>query len=508
LIGRDAVNDLQIADPKVSGAHARLRYEGGKLFVADLQSSNGTFVAGRRVIGEVEVGPGVWILIGDHRLAWEQAPGLAPSVAIADAPTTEMPSAGPAAAPAQSVSPVVGPAKPVGPAPAQPLVSTPAKPPPSMPAKPPPSAPAEPPTNSLGYVKAFLEPIAALLDDESISEIMINGPASIYIERKGKLLPVEARFNSEEALRAAVKNIAQSVGRIIDDENPRLDARLGDGSRVAAVIPPCARSGTAVAIRKFSKTALTMPDLVRFGSLTEAAVQFLQVAVELAKNMIVAGGTGSGKTSLLNVITGLIPDDQRILVLEDSAELQPQQSHVVRLEARMPDKKGRGAVTIRDLLHSSLRLRPDRIIVGEIRGGEAFDLLQAMNTGHGGSMSTIHSNSPRDTLARLENTTLMSGIDLPLRAIRDQISSAIHLILYTSRLHDGSRRVTHITEVLPLTEAGDYRTADIFRFQREGLSGEGKILGRLAPTGIKPSFMDEVAFHGLELPDSIFIASS
>ena len=273
---------------------------------------------------------------------------------------------------------------------------------------------------------------------------MVNGAREIFFERKGKLERAPVHF-SEEGLRAAVMNIAQYVGQRINEENPYMDARLPDGSRVAIVLPPCSRKGPCIAIRKFSKERLTLKDLIRFGSLSEEIVAFLDIGVKLRKNIIVSGGTSSGKTSLLNVVSALIPNDQRILVIEDSAELQLQQEHVLPLESKPPDKHGKGEVTLRELVRASLRLRPDRIVVGEVRGGEALDLLQAMNTGHSGSLATIHASSPLQTLSRLETLTLFSGLDLPIVAIREQVSTAIDMIIQAARLQDGSRKITHIS---------------------------------------------------------------
>lgn len=346
------------------------------------------------------------------------------------------------------------------------------------------------------FVRPFLSPINDFLESADVSEIMINGPHQIYIEKKGKLIKTDKQFTSEKALCAAVKNIGRALGKDLSEQSPRLDARLDDGSRVAAVIPPCALSGTYVSIRKFSKKALTVHDLINFGAISSQAVDFLRVAVNMKKNVIVSGGTGSGKTTLLNVVSSLIPDGDRVVVIEDTAELQLQKEHVLRMEAKPADKKGKGEVSIRDLLHSTLRMRPDRIVVGEIRGGEAYDLLQAMNTGHGGSMSTIHSNAPSDTLSRLENTTLQSGINLPLKAIREQISSAINIIVHIKRFEDGSRKLTHITEVTGLKEDMSYSIDHIFKYERSGKGEDGKVLGCFLPTKYIPEFIDEAIKAG------------
>jgi pilus assembly protein CpaF len=353
-------------------------------------------------------------------------------------------------------------------------------------------------------VRSFLAPVIGFIDDDDVSEIMINSHDEIWIEKKGRIFQTDAVFNTEDELMSAVNNISQFVKRRISEEKPHMDARLPDGSRIHAILPPCARKGVCMAIRKFSKERLTIRKLLDFGSINKAAVKFLNGCVHGKANLLVSGGTGSGKTSLLNVVSGFIPSHERIIVIEDSAELQLQQDHVLLLETKVADNRGRGQVSIRDLLKSTLRLRPDRIIIGEIRSGEAIDLLQAMNTGHGGSMGTIHANAPLETLLRLETLTLFSGINLPLKAIRAQISSAINIIVQTSRFHDGSRKVTHISEVHPLQEDGNYKINDIFRYQQKGMDQEGKIYGDLEPTGTIPEFLEHIKFSGYELPLGIF----
>jgi len=349
----------------------------------------------------------------------------------------------------------------------------------------------------LSYLYLFFAPVRAYLEDDEVSEVMINGPRQIYVERKGRLMAAQERFSSEQALEAAVMNVARSVGRLFDKDNPRLDARLPDGSRVHAVMPPLCRAGTVVAIRKFRKERLSMEQLIQFGSLSEDAAHLLSMVVKLGKNLIVSGATSSGKTSVLNVLSSLIPEHERILVLEDSSELQLQQKHVVCFETRKPDEHGKGEVSIRDLVHSALRLRPDRLVVGEIRGGEALDLLQAMNTGHDGSMSTIHANSARDSLFRLETCALLSGVDLPLSALREQIASSIHVVIQTARLHDGSRKITAITEVLGLKDR-EYQLQDILLFRQESLTADGKIAGRHVFTGHEPTFAAAARQRGID----------
>lgn len=353
------------------------------------------------------------------------------------------------------------------------------------------------------YLVLFFEPIRAFLEDDAVSEIMINGPNQIFIERKGKLEATDARFVSEPALKAAAVNVAKHVGRMLNEENPRLDARLPDGSRVHAVIPPLARCGTVVAIRKFKKEKLTIGQLIQFGSITESGAQLIDTIVKLHKNVIVSGATSSGKTSVLNVLSSFIPDNERILVIEDASELQLQQPHTVCFETRKPDKNDKGEVTIRDLVHSSLRLRPDRLVIGEIRGGEALDLLQALNTGHAGSMSTIHANSSRDCLSRIETCALLSGIDIPLSALRAQVASAIDVVVHTARLTDGSRKITAVSEVLPLKD-GEYQVRDLYLFKVEGIGPDGSLNGHFTGTGELPTFIEEARLRKLPLDETMF----
>ncbi|HYV45450.1 MAG TPA: ATPase, T2SS/T4P/T4SS family [Myxococcaceae bacterium] len=353
-------------------------------------------------------------------------------------------------------------------------------------------------------LRAFLKPVLNYLDDDSVTEIMINGPEDVWIERKGRLFRTEARF-SEEGLLGAARNVAQFVGRPLSDERPRLDARLPDGSRIHVVLPPVARKGTTISIRKFFKDRLTIDGLLRFGSMTREMARLVEAIILSKLNIIVSGGTGSGKTTMLNVLSAFIPDEERILTIEDSAELQLNQSHLVSFESRPPDKFGKGAVDMGDLLHSSLRLRPDRIIVGEVRGGEAFHLMQALNTGHAGSLSTVHANSPTDSLRRLESLCLMSGVEMPLVAVRAQVASAIHVIICCDRLADGARKVTHISEVLPLSDRGDYRTQHIWVYSALGKDERGRSIGFHAPTGIVPQFVHRLRAQGFtDLDDRFF----
>ena len=349
-----------------------------------------------------------------------------------------------------------------------------------------------------------LGPIEQFLADETVTEVMVNSENPIYVERSGKLVRTHARFLSQEHVRRVIERIVGDVGRRIDESSPMVDARLPDGSRVNAVIPPLSVDGPSLTIRKFSKDPFQSDDLVRFGTLTEESVLLLSACVRGRLNVLVSGGTGSGKTTLLNVLSSFIPDDERIVTIEDAVELQLNQDHVVRLESRPANIEGKGQITIRDLVRNSLRMRPDRIIVGEVRGGEALDMLQAMNTGHDGSLSTVHANTPRDALARIETMVLMAGVDLPSRAIREQVASALDVIVHLSRLRDGTRRVTHVTEVQGME--GDVVTLqDIYTFDySKGVGDDGRFLGCVRPTGIRPAFSERLADNGIKLPSSLF----
>lgn len=347
-------------------------------------------------------------------------------------------------------------------------------------------------------IAVFLAPIKEFLADESVTEVLINGPKEIWIERKGKLSLTDVTFHDETALQAAVRNIAQFVKRTIDQQNPQLDARLPDGSRIHAVLPPSARKGTTVAIRKFAKAAdLSFEKLISFGSISPEGAEFLTLCVALAKNIIVSGGTGSGKTTFLNLLGGLLPKDERLMVVEDASELQINAPHVVCFETKAADHEGKGQLTIRDLVRSAMRLRPDRIVVGEVRGAEALDLITVMNTGHGGSMGTTHANTPTDALVRLETLATMGDTTIPLAALRRQIAGAVHLVVQAKRLHDGSRKITNISEVLGVDEHGRYTTQDIFRFVQTGIGDDHKILGGMQGMGVIPSFYEEIEVNGL-----------
>jgi pilus assembly protein CpaF len=347
-----------------------------------------------------------------------------------------------------------------------------------------------------------LGPLEPLLRDESISEVMVNGPRQVYIERSGRLELTNVVFQNDDHVMRIIDRIIAPIGRRVDESSPMVDARLTDGSRVNAIIPPLSLVGPVITIRKFSASPFTVDDLIRFGTATPDMFEFLRAAVEARLNVFVSGGTGSGKTTTLNVLSSFIPNDERIVTIEDAAELQLRQEHVVTLESRPANIEGKGMIPIRELVRNSLRMRPDRIIVGECRSGEALDMLQAMNTGHDGSMSTGHANSPRDMLSRLETMVLMAGVDLPVRAIREQIASAVDLIVHQARLKDGTRRITNITEVQGM-EGDVIVMQDVFVFEQTGVV-EGKIQGRLKPTGIRPKFVEKFEVQGIHLPPGLF----
>ncbi len=347
-------------------------------------------------------------------------------------------------------------------------------------------------------IATFLAPVKPFLDDDTVTEILINGPTEIWIEQKGKLTRTDASFGDEITLQAAVRNIAQFVKRQIDSQHPTLDARLPNGSRIHAVLPPAARKGTTVAIRKFAKAAqLSFEKLISWGTISADAAEFLELCIHLAKNIIVSGGTGSGKTTFLNLLGGLLPSWERLMIVEDASELQINSDHVIPFETKAADHEGKGALTIRDLIKSAMRLRPDRIIVGEVRAGEALDLITVMNTGHGGSMGTTHANSPMDALVRLETLASMGDSSIPLAALRRQIAGAVHIVIQAKRLHDGSRKITHLSEVLGVDENGKYTVQDLFKFVQTGIDPEThKIYGQMEPCGNIPTFFDEIEVNG------------
>lgn len=346
-------------------------------------------------------------------------------------------------------------------------------------------------------------PIQTLLDDPTVTEIMVNRPDQVYVERQGKIFLSDRVFRDDAHIMRIIERIVMPLGRRIDESSPMVDARLPDGSRVNAIIPPLAVKGPVLTIRKFSKEPFSVEDLVSFGTLTSEMADFLRACVVARLNVIVSGGTGSGKTTTLNVLTSFVPNNERIVTIEDAAELRLQQDHVVSLESRPQNLEGKGEITIRMLVRNALRMRPDRIIVGEVRGGEALDMLQAMNTGHDGSLSTAHTNSPRDTLSRLETMVLMAGTDLPSRAVREQVTAAINLIIHQNRLRDGSRRITHITEIQGM-EGDVIVTQDIYLFHQEGVDAQGNVIGRHVATGLRPKFTEQLIHQGVDLPASLF----
>ena len=347
-------------------------------------------------------------------------------------------------------------------------------------------------------------PIQPLLDDEEVSEVMVNGPKKVFIEKKGRLTKSAVTFDDDDHVLRVIDRIILPLGRRVDADTPTVDARLPDGSRVNAVIRPVSIDGPSITIRKFRKDKLSVQQLIDYGSLTPHMSEFIRACVLAHLNIVISGGTGSGKTTLLNVLSSFIPEEERIITIEDAAELQLQQDHVLRMETKVPNVDGRGAVSIRDLVRNSLRMRPDRIVVGECRGGEALDMLQAMNTGHDGSLTTLHANSPRDAISRMETMVLMAGMDLPLKVVRQQISSAVDLIIQQTRLKDGSRKVTAITEVVGM-EGDIVVLTDIFKFEQTGLGQEGKILGELKATGIRPIFTPRLEAAGFKLGAEIFM---
>jgi pilus assembly protein CpaF len=352
-----------------------------------------------------------------------------------------------------------------------------------------------------GYLQA-LGPLRILLEDDNLTEIMVVGPDMVYVEAQGRIVLTDVRFKDADHLLNVIDLIVAAVGRRIDARQPLCDARLLDGSRVNAVVPPVAIDGPLLTIRKFAKERMRVTDLIHFGSLTEAAASFLQACVLARANILISGGTGAGKTTLLNICSGFIPPDERIVTVEDAAELQLHQEHVCRLESRPPDVRGDGRIGIRELVINALRMRPDRIVVGEVRGGEALDMLQAMNTGHDGSMTTVHANTPRDSLSRLETQVLMGGIELPMKAIRQQIASALNIVVQLNRLRDGSRKITAISEVLGM-EGDTITMQDIFLMKAEGADKEGNLRSELVLTGVRPQIIDRLFDMGLPLPTEI-----
>jgi pilus assembly protein CpaF len=519
-IGRAAGNDVVLASATVSSKHARLWSEKGAWIIADQKSTNGTFVNGARVEDAALLKDGDEVQVGEFRLRFLTADDATGITRIGARTLEAEPKPGPAAA---------GVADPVREfkqnvhkkliefldlrwvdlsklpdaelrAQTRAAIENILR---EMAWQVPTGLNREELIKQIMNEALGLGSLEDLLEDPEVSEIMVNRFDQIYVERKGKLVLSDKRFTSNQAVLAAIERIVAPIGRRIDESSPMVDARLKDGSRVNAIIPPLALKGPSITIRKFNKTPLSADDLVRFGAMTRGMSNFLKLCVELRQNVIVSGGTGSGKTTLLNMLSAFIPSDERIVTAEDSAELKLAQDHVVSLETRPPNLEGTGAVTIRDLVRNALRMRPDRIVVGECRSGEALDMLQAMNTGHDGSMTTLHANSPRDALARLEVLVMMSGMDLPVRAIREQISSAVNMVVQQARFSDGSRKVTCISEVTGL-DGEQLQLQDIFYFKQQGFTREGKVEGRHVPTGYIPRFYEQLRQRGVEPDLSIF----
>ncbi len=532
LIGRGDGCRIHLPYPDVSDRHARLVLAGDVATLQDLDSSNGTYVNGEPIADVVTLTPDAVIQIGGSLIRVSPA-----EEQVEEPPKTEMPPSTPR--PPQNAQAREAPARPLNEvfqsrlrqAKAQiqheliarldlkrltvagvdraglekqavekihEIVDQVAKS-----GRLPPDLDAARLEREVFNEALRLGPLEDLLADDSVTEIMVNGPHQVYVERRGRLELTDLQFTDDASVLAIIERIVSPLGRRIDESQPYVDARLADGSRVNAIIPPLALSGPTLTIRKFARRTLTAEDFIRFGTWTHNAAAFMRACVMMRKNIVVAGGTGSGKTTLLNLLSGFIPHDERIVTVEDAAELRLAQPHVVRLEARPPNIEGRGAVTIRDLVKNCLRMRPDRIIVGECRGGEALDMLQAMNTGHDGSLTTVHANSPRDVISRLETMVLMSGLDLPSRAIREQIASAVDVIIHESRLSDGSRKVVAISEVTGM-EGQQIVMQDLFVFRQTGVDDQGRVLGAFRPTGAVPTFYEHMKSRGLFLDTAVF----
>ena len=553
-IGRVDENDICLPKGNISKKHTRIVVKDGRIIVLDLKSTNGTYVNGKKLAGPQVISPDDKVYIGDFILNVEP-PDLEP------ARTNGEPQDGDAMA----EMPTMTPARPHYVASEATHRDGQPQPPPK--AAPPPPVQGISPVGDDGRTlqlahdrliealdlrrldldalgsdelweksEAALRQIVARMDqtgeldphvdreqlvqdvlnealglgplepylaDDTVSEIMVNGPNQVYVEREGCLERVEKAFSSAQAVLAVIERIVAPLGRHVDESSPLVDARLRDGSRVNAIIPPLALKGPCLTIRKFKRELLTMEHLIGYGTLTPQIAQFLDTCVKVRRNLVISGGTGSGKTTLLNILSGCIPEQERIVTIEDAAELQLAQEHWIQLESRPPNIEGKGQITIRDLVRNALRMRPDRIVVGECRGGEALDMLQAMNTGHDGSLTTLHANSTRDALARMETMVLMSGMDLPVRAIREQIASAVHLVIQQTRFADGSRRVTAISEVSGM-EMDVITMQDIFQFQQEGFDDQGAVVGRFVPTGFVPRFYDDLQRRGIPVDMDVF----
>ena len=552
-IGRVDENDICLPKGNISKKHTKIVVKDGKIIVLDLKSTNGTYVNGKKLAGPQVISPDDKVFIGDFILNVEPpdlGPGVEPVLQDGDEAAEQ---------------PTMTPSRPryVG----TEATRRDGDPPPPVAAPPPPKAPViglagdyaatlqlahdrliealdlrrldlerlgsdelwkktestvrqivtrmdqtgelDPHLDREELVQDVINealglgPLETYLADETVSEIMVNSPTQVYVERAGRLERVEKAFSSPQAVLGVLERIVAPLGRHIDESSPLVDARLPDGSRVNAIIPPLALKGPCITIRKFKRELLTSDDLIGFGSLTPKMAQFLDTCVKVRRNLVISGGTGSGKTTLLNVLSGYIPAQERIVTIEDAAELQLPQEHWIQLEARPANIEGKGQITIRDLVRNALRMRPDRIVVGECRGGEALDMLQAMNTGHDGSLTTLHANSTRDALARLETMVLMSGMELPIRAIRDQIANAVHLVVQQTRFADGSRKVTAISEISGM-EMDVISMQDIFEFRQEGFDDQGAVVGRFVPTGLVPRFYDDLQRRGIPVDMDVF----
>ena len=557
-IGRIDENDICLPKGNISKKHTRIVVKEGRIIVLDLKSTNGTYVNGRKLAGPQVISAADKVYIGDFILNVEP-PDLSQPAAPPDAEDSSSDGEEPTITPA--VPRYAGADATRRDAHPQPVPRT--KAPAPRPAAEPPRAPpaargallrtvhdrliaaldlrrldldalgsdelwskAEAAVRQIvgrmdqaGELDAQLDreelmqdvlhealglgPLERYLADDSVSEIMVNGPAQVYVERSGRLEKVEKTFSSPQAVLGIIERIVAPLGRHIDESSPFVDARLADGSRVNAIIPPLAVKGPCITIRKFKRDLLTADSLVGLGALTPAMARFLETCVQVRRNVVISGGTGSGKTTLLNVLSGYIPEAERIITIEDAAELRLPQENWIQLEARPPNLEGKGQIAIRDLVRNALRMRPDRIVVGECRGGEALDMLQAMNTGHDGSLTTLHANSTRDALARLETMVLMSGMELPVRAIREQIASAVHLVVQQVRFADGSRKITAISEVSGM-EGEVITMQDIFHFRQEGFDDQGGVVGHFAPTGFVPQFYDDLQRRGVPLDMDVF----
>jgi pilus assembly protein CpaF len=539
-IGRVDENDICLPKGNISKKHTKIVVKDGKIIVLDLKSTNGTYVNGKKVAGPQVITPIDKVYIGDFILNVEP-PDLeelvddAPEYSGLDARSPSAATTGPAPAkapvkkrPASASEEYAGTLNLVtdrlveamdlrrldidalGSEELRKKVEGTVR---QIVTKMDSSGEIDPHVDREELVRDVLNeslglgPLEIYLADESVSEIMVNSPTQVYVEREGKLVRVDKAFSSPQAVLGVIERIVAPLGRHIDESSPLLDARLADGSRVNAIISPLALKGPCITIRKFKRDLLTSDNLIDFGTLTPQMAEFLDTCVKVRRNIVISGGTGSGKTTLLNVLSSYIPERERIVTIEDAAELRLPQDHVVSLEARPSNSEGKGQVTVRDLVRNSLRMRPDRIVVGECRGGEALDVLQAMNTGHDGSLTTLHANSARDALSRLETMVLMSGMELPVRAIREQIASAVNLVIQQTRFADGARKVTAISEISGM-EMDMIAMQDIFTFKQEGFDGEGKVVGKFVATGFVPRFYDDLQRRGIPVNMEIFRAEA